>query len=476
MRSIVARIDKILADLAWSLWSELGVAGLNRQHKQCLISLEELIIITALIAESDPRLRDEALDWCSKYHYLVSISRLRTLVDELGEQIYKSFSVFARTLNSIAQTKWPVPIDALPLPIVLSGKSALPSLEAPALLNLRLRALFGVGIRADLLTFCLTHGTNSFTAIDIQIGYNKRSIAEVLDSFVQSGLLVSSTVGNRRVFTLSKQDELESLLRNLPGIAPDWRSLLELFINLRTILLNNQNFAVSSKVIVARNALNQLTNYLQALNLSPPPTYPESENSWESFCQWLLNTLREMAQNNFWGSFRVESTEIMEKLFFSLMQHIYKIQDNLDGLEFTISYATEDPLKHDIVFKENYAYAIAFLRDLLDSMERLFKFPVYSLLDIKLLEILNQFAWEEFPNLQEDIEKFPSVKEMTSADSALRQYQILVSILNKFHSFMYRFTERLKKLYFVHSDIHLLTLSTELYKRHEIIKLFSELN
>src|ERR1700722_2553046 len=108
MEDLIGKIDKSLADLAWSLWSELGVSGIARQHADCLILLEELIILTALIAESDPRLRDEALDWCSKYHNFVSVSRLRTLVNGLGEQVYEAFSLFAATLNSIAQTRWPI--------------------------------------------------------------------------------------------------------------------------------------------------------------------------------------------------------------------------------------------------------------------------------------------------------------------------------------------------------------------------------
>src|SRR5579872_3312897 len=108
MSQLIKQIDQELANLAWSIWTTLGVAGNSPQHQNWLISLEELIILTSVISESDPRLRDEALDWCSKFHYFVSVSRLRTLVKELGEQIYLPFSVFAETLNSISQSKWPV--------------------------------------------------------------------------------------------------------------------------------------------------------------------------------------------------------------------------------------------------------------------------------------------------------------------------------------------------------------------------------
>jgi len=51
-------LDSQLLDLAWSLWTELGVAGHQRKHRQCVILPEELILLTAAIAEEDPRLRE----------------------------------------------------------------------------------------------------------------------------------------------------------------------------------------------------------------------------------------------------------------------------------------------------------------------------------------------------------------------------------------------------------------------------------
>ena len=76
MQTLSQKIDQYLLDLTWSLWTELGVLGVKRHHQHCLIAPEELILLTALIAELDPRLRDESLDWCSQYHHLISISRL----------------------------------------------------------------------------------------------------------------------------------------------------------------------------------------------------------------------------------------------------------------------------------------------------------------------------------------------------------------------------------------------------------------
>ncbi len=139
-------------------------------------------------------------------------------------------------------------------------------------------------------------------------------------------------MGNRRIYTLSKQNELHVLMGNLPKIAPDWHSILEVIIALRTILRESQSFSVSSKVIVSRNVLKQLENYLKILGLSSPPISEDLDEYWNSFCQWFLNTLREVGQSNFWGSFHVDSVENTERQVCSLMQHLYVVQDCIDGL------------------------------------------------------------------------------------------------------------------------------------------------
>ena len=65
MKSLKKEIDKLLIELCWNLWTKLGIARVIRKHQHLLIAPEELILLTAFISEQDPRLRDEALDWCT---------------------------------------------------------------------------------------------------------------------------------------------------------------------------------------------------------------------------------------------------------------------------------------------------------------------------------------------------------------------------------------------------------------------------
>ena len=60
-----------LLDLAWSHWVALGVAGAV-PGAEAPVDLEALLLLTAELAPVDPRLRDEALDWCSRFHGFAS--------------------------------------------------------------------------------------------------------------------------------------------------------------------------------------------------------------------------------------------------------------------------------------------------------------------------------------------------------------------------------------------------------------------
>lgn len=196
---IIKEFDHQLARLAWSLWKELGVAGIDRFHKNCLIQPEELIILTAIVSTYDPRLRDETLDWASRYHECISVSRLRSFLKEFDEDVANSFSQFASALNSVSSAKWLNAKDSIPFKVKLSGKSLLPPLETSSLLTLRLRNLFGPGAKADILAYFLTRDGLNFSAADlIEIGYSKKALMTALDHLAASGLLSSTSTRNKK--------------------------------------------------------------------------------------------------------------------------------------------------------------------------------------------------------------------------------------------------------------------------------------
>lgn len=468
MTNILKRIDDTLLTLIWSLWGELGVASHIRNHKQCMVSLEELIILTALLAEVDPRLRDEALDWCYHFHSYVSISRLRTLINALDESVYGPISLFAATLNSMTQSNWPVLVKVSPLNITLSCKSKPPSCQLPALLNLRLRKLYGVGARADLLTLVMTQGKTTFTASEaVDLGYNKKTIANILDNFVDSGFFTSIFIGNKKEYNFIKINELKRMIGALPNIVPPWFHFLKFVLSMRNILQSSNKKTKVTNSIDFINNIKNIETTLKNLNLFPPAVNEDLENYWDRSTAWVEETIKAYAQANFKGEFIVPNN--FEEYIYTLMQRIYQIQDDLDGLEVIVSESRSHMSKQQIILQA-YNICLIFINELDQSISHLLEYPYYKLMDYNLSEIIHNFTLNKsviFNNLH----RLPSTPE--TVRSIILHYETVTKELDKIHNFIHLLTENIKKIYYKQTFINLLTLSDKLHKRHVIRELFS---
>lgn len=297
---LTKELDQHLLDLAWSLWTELGVQGHKRKHQHCLILLEELVLLTAILAEVDPRLRDESLDWCSQYHHFISISRLKSLIKEYDTPVLEAFSRYSSTLNALSRAHWPVFQDSVPLQIWLSRKSCLRPLESPALLNIRARSVFGTGARADLVTFFLIHANNEFSIADtVEIGYSKRNLAEILHELWLSGLVDQSSVRNQQRYRLLKREQLIKILSPVPKHTPPWRHILQIIVSIRDCLQRIEGSSESTQVVEIRNLLNALHDKLKKIKVIPPVFEGDISNYLNSFAQWLLTITSKLSQGNF---------------------------------------------------------------------------------------------------------------------------------------------------------------------------------
>ncbi|HSX11163.1 MAG TPA: hypothetical protein VLF94_05565 [Chlamydiales bacterium] len=280
------QLDQCLLNLAWSLWTELGVSGVKRKHADVLILLEELVLFTAVLADVDPRLRDESLDWCSKYHRFISISRLRSLMKDLGTLVVEPYSKYAVTLNSISQANWPMLVEAKPWKVTLSDKSVLRPHASSALLSVRSRGIFGAGARADLITFFLVHPHSDFSIAEtVEIGYSKRNLAEILDDFHSGGLFTRFMQGNQRRYRLD--GNLLGVLKPIPTQAPEWRHIFKVLLTLRDCIARTERSSESTKVVEIRNCLGDLERSLQRLGVTPPGFTNNFGGYIEAFSEWV---------------------------------------------------------------------------------------------------------------------------------------------------------------------------------------------
>jgi hypothetical protein len=469
MENLIIEFDHYLAGIAWNSWRELGVAGIDRFYENCLIQIEELIILTAVIAQHDPRLRDEALDWTSRYHSYISVSRLRTFLKDMDSDVMHSFSRFAAALNSISSAKWPCAEQSADLAFKASGKSLLPTLESPSLFMLRLRNLFGPGAKADILTHFLTRNGMHFSASDLrEVGYSKRSLMTALDHLATSGVLVVTNVRNKKSYELRKPKELQVIIGKLPKVAPPWIKILKAITAIRAIIPEIQNSSTTTRGIILRNCLIKIESLLPFFISPILHNHPDFKRDWKA----IIEIFKAFQQGNFHMQFEVYND--FDKLVIQLLCDLYQVDDCVDGIEMIQSEKELKAGRHEEIYKECYQLFLSFISDLKMRLNHFFEFPFHKMMDESLSDISYRFSKEKLPQLLEKMEQIQPIDRITHVQIAVRQYQIFMPEFNLLRQFIYTFRKCLENLYFIKTDIHLLSLSTTLYKRHLVLDLFSK--
>lgn len=282
-------LDQNLLNLAWSLWTELGVAGNKQHHQNTLILIEELFIFTSVLIEIDPRLRDESLDWCSQFYHFISISRLKSLMKDFEELVQEPFSKYASSFNNISKSKLPFFIKTAPLKVNLSHKSVLHPHASAALLNIRARSVFGTGARADLVTFFVVHPKTAFSIAEVaETGYSKRNLAMVLNDLYSANLFDRFMQGNQQRYRLNANSQLFDVLKPIPEYVP-WHRVFKVLLMFRACIHRTKNYAESTKVVEFRNCLKHNEQLLKNLGLTLPSFKKNFQDFLSDFNHWILD-------------------------------------------------------------------------------------------------------------------------------------------------------------------------------------------
>lgn len=297
--------EQLLAEeelnLLWGAWVELGVSGWQRTHGAWAIDPEPLIVRTASVGEKEPRLRDEALDWCIRYPRYVSTARLRNLLKDVPAGPDDAWGRFAATVNAHANTRWPMATEADRYQT--TGRSNLDSLDRQSRVWIRLRAIFGVGARTEILRFFLadppSSGASRMTAVSIlatSVGYAKRNVANECELLEMAGLLKRRRVGNQFLYSLRRDAALRELVGDIAPLRPDWRTLLKVTSSLVKLESASRWMPAKALLVETHRTAQQLDGLLDILEIDERPTLDEPDRYWDEmrgFASGLLSA---------WGS------------------------------------------------------------------------------------------------------------------------------------------------------------------------------
>ena len=288
-------IEQGLAELAWSLWTELGVSGVFRRHSDWNIDLEPLILLTAALADVDPRLRDESTDWCIRYARLVSAVRIRTLMGQADSETVTAFGEYAATVGAHVRTNWPG--DGTPRPYQPTGRSCLDGLDRPAHFGIRQRALFGTGARAEIVRLLASDVDRTFSAAELadEAAFTKRAVEQELESLRLAGVVTWTVVHGRRRIRLARREDLLAFVGCRPRLMPRWVPLVRVLLGGLRLVARVESMPPIVRAVEANTFLRAVHADIEQAGLVRPDPSVNGIGVWDEVESWLRHVTSALA-------------------------------------------------------------------------------------------------------------------------------------------------------------------------------------
>ena len=310
-------LENIL-DFLWRQWSVLGVLGESRAEELWVIDPEALLVFTLEMARYEPRLFDEVMDWLVTNGQWIDIQRLRGILRKSTDETCRLIGAVSEFLASQGQErKWNnlakfcfknIPDERDPLfklrhlkkhtAGIFGGKvderfskyaffrallkpsrksrEVIPT--AKSTLRFLLRALFGVGSRAECVLYLLTHDGGHPAEVAKAIGISIRGTQDALIELSKSGLVLTRIKGKRKIeYWLSQERWWEFLAKGSfeelrKPVWIDWIALFEalskVWGTLNEIQETKSEYMKSSKL---RDAMEAVGNEFARSGIDIPP-------------------------------------------------------------------------------------------------------------------------------------------------------------------------------------------------------------
>lgn len=301
-------LERSLVDLAWSHWTELGVSGwgpgsaVRSAAREVAVDPEPLIFLTASLGRADPRLRDEATDWCVAFGRYISKVRLKNLL-RLGIGDLDEYAKFAATVNRHARLGWPRG-DGPGRAFQPTHRSELAVRGRPSAIRLRARLLFGVSARAEILVLLSSEQWQGSTATELaeRARYGRRNVVEALDALVAVGLVRQIDAPTARRYALADPNAIHGILGPVPAHAIDWALAFDACWRALSTVRAHGESSPNVRSIEAVKAAEAISSRLMRFWLAPPPHAPSGTTAWDQFEPWALSLvamLRDPARTEF---------------------------------------------------------------------------------------------------------------------------------------------------------------------------------
>lgn len=192
VRSIGERARRTAVEVAGAQWSALASPGASNAERRprAIVDPEALVLLSLAMRGREPHLDETVFAWARRGSALLSVQRMTSLAETFPLSTREAMGDFAAQAGD---RRWrahagPAHDDHPPPREVPLGPLRLT--QGPALM-LRLRAGFGVGAKADLLTFLLgLRGTPApVSQMAAATGYSGRAVRTAAEEMALAGFI-----------------------------------------------------------------------------------------------------------------------------------------------------------------------------------------------------------------------------------------------------------------------------------------------
>lgn len=236
--SFPALTDALL-DLLWRQWHELGAPAARQESaaSQSIIDPEALVLCSLAMVEREPRLADALVSWCATNSAHLSVQRLNNLARDYPAGVPAQLPGLAHVMVKEGQDfRWrSLAGPGIPPTDLMQRapkQSTVVPLDRPSAFLLRMRALFGLGLRADIVAFLLRKGDpqdySGAGEIARALGYNRTAVKRTLDVLGTAGAL-SVTEGADPGYAIGWSRTYNLLSQEIDRL-PQWKYAHQTFL------------------------------------------------------------------------------------------------------------------------------------------------------------------------------------------------------------------------------------------------------
>ena len=187
MENLRSYIREVTLNVIWRQWHAVGGMTSSDRRTNSLVDPEALVLMSLGLQGAEPRLAGVLGDWAAINSDLISVQRLRNLANHFSPSTKSAVGSFARIAYEEGKDhRWKALIENHQpelerRPQQVSGKkraTRVRPLESAALI-LRLRLAFGVGIKADMLSFLLSTEPEAWASVGVIAAATDYTVAAV---------------------------------------------------------------------------------------------------------------------------------------------------------------------------------------------------------------------------------------------------------------------------------------------------------